>query len=426
MFRKLTVTVLLIVAVALVGTSMPISRAQEPLKIGLLTDKTGALAIYGTELANGFTLGLQYATGGTMEVAGRKIEVLERDNAGKPETAVSQARELIETEDVELLVGSPSSGVVVAVQQVAVDSDVILMAAPGASPAITGANFNINTFRVCRNTYQDSLSFVSYAKQSGLTKFVILAADYEFGRASAGAFEAVFKANGLEFVRETIYAPLETSDFTQYLQQVIDSGAQAVIPIWAGDTSIALFKQIEELGVKNKMSVVSAFNSNDIVKVSDPSNIGNVSWIVYHYSFPKNEVNDWLVAEHKKAFNDVPDLFTECAFATAQALVTALTINGGDTTPKGMIPVLEGLSFNGPKGAYYILPGNHQALVPMYIAKLANLSDPDQKFYELLQEVPALDIIPPCEVPAERCKLNEAFLLGLREGLATPEATPTK
>jgi len=225
MLRKLSLVVLTALAMAVTSVPAQVSRAQDTLKIGLLTDKTGALAIYGVELANGFNLGLQYATNGTMEVAGRKIEVLERDNAGKPETAVSQARELIETEGAELLVGSPSSGVVVAVQQVAVDSDVILMAAPGASPAITGKGFNVNTFRVCRNTYQDSLSFVSYAKKSGLTKFVILAADYEFGRASAAAFEAVFKANGLEFVSDTIYAPLETSDFTPYLQQVLDSGA---------------------------------------------------------------------------------------------------------------------------------------------------------------------------------------------------------
>ncbi|MBX3065735.1 MAG: substrate-binding domain-containing protein [Anaerolineae bacterium] len=414
MFRKTKVFVAFVVAVAFIIGALPtnsVSRAQDTLKIGLLTDKSGALAIYGVELSNGFNLGLQYATNGTMEVGGRKIEVVERDNASDPNTGVSQAQELIETEGAEVLVGAPSSGVTVAVQQVAKDSDVVLFAAPGASPAITGANFNVNTFRVCRNTYQDSLSFVPYAKESGLTKFVILAADYEFGRASAAGFEAVFKAAGLEFVHETIFAPLETNDFTTYLQEVMDSGAQAVIPIWAGDTSVALFQQIAELGVKDKMSVIAAFNSNDIVKLSDPSNIGNVSWIVYHYSLPKNEINDWLVEEHKKAYDgDVPDLFTECAFATAQALVKALEGSSGDATPAALIPQLEGMTFDGPKGTYYIRPGDHQALVPMYIVQLDNLTDPDQKYYKLLKEVPALEIIPPCEAGEERCAMNEAFM----------------
>jgi branched-chain amino acid transport system substrate-binding protein len=400
------------------------AQGGKPLKIGLLSEKAGPLVLYGTELSNGFNLGLQYATGGKLEVAGRKIEVLERDTAGKPDTGVAEARKLVETDGAEVLVGAPSSGVTVAVQQVAKDTDVILLAGPAASPDITGKNFHINTFRVCRNTFQDFLAYSSYAKGAKLTKFVILAADYEFGRSSAVAAETVFKADGIEFVRPAIFAPLQTTDFTPYLQQVLDSGAQAVLPIWAGDTSVTLFKQIEELGVKKKMAVVTAFNSNDIVKVSDPSFIGNQSWIVYHYSLPKNAINDYLVKEHKAKYNDVPDLFTECGFATAQALVKALEATKGDTTPKTLAAALEGLTFDGPKGKYYLRPGDHQALVPMYIVELTNLTDKDQNFYKLVKEVGALDIVLPCLAPAERCKLNEDFMKKIAPAkAATPAAT---
>src|SRR5512136_2694880 len=59
--------------------------AGKPLKIGLLTDQTGALAIYGPMLENGFALGLQYATGGTNSVAGRPIQVVTKDTASKPD-----------------------------------------------------------------------------------------------------------------------------------------------------------------------------------------------------------------------------------------------------------------------------------------------------------------------------------------------------
>ncbi|MCS7072195.1 MAG: ABC transporter substrate-binding protein, partial [Anaerolinea sp.] len=214
-------------------------------------------------------------------------------------------------------------------------------------------------------------------------------------------------------VSEPIYAPLETTDFTPYLQQVLASGADALLPIWAGDGSVTLFQQIAELGVNEQMAIVAAFNSNDIVAVSDPSTIGNISWIVYHYSFPQNPINDWLVENHRAAYNDVPDLFTECAFATAQALIQAVTETGGDTLPEAMIPVLEGMVFEGPKGTYAIRPSDHQALVPMYIARLVNLDDPDQNFYELLAEIPANQIIPPVLLPqdlaAERLPLDEAF-----------------
>ncbi|MBC8170829.1 MAG: ABC transporter substrate-binding protein, partial [Anaerolineae bacterium] len=339
MFRRLLLIAVL--AVLMVGVFSVTSAQDEPapLKIGLLTDQSGALTIYGYELEYGFKLGLLYAAGidpaayasidealAAVTIAGRPVEILVRDNGSDPDTAASQARELLEQDGVELLVGAPSSGVTLGLQQVAVDYDVVLFAAPGASPAITTSNFNVNTFRVCRNTIQDSLALASFASEGLGKKWIILAADYDFGRSSAAAFEATLGAYGVEFVGEVIYAPLETTDFTAYLQQVLDSGAEVMLPIWAGDTSIALFQQIAELGVNTSMKVVGAFNSNDIVAASDPSNIGNISWIVYHYSFPQNEVNDWLVTQHLAYFPnpftqapDYPDLFTECGFATAQA-----------------------------------------------------------------------------------------------------------
>ena len=435
--RKMLLTLAVVVlSVVLVGSIS--AQDGEPLVIGLLVDQSGPLTIYGVELENGFKLGLLYAAGvdpaeyasidealAAVTVAGRPVEVVVRDNASDADTAASQARELIEQEGAEILVGAPSSGVMTGVQQVAVDSDVILLAAPAASPAITGANFNENTFRICRNTFQDFLAFAPFATAELGTNFVILAIDNDFGRASATA-AGVLSSAGITFVQDPIFAPLETTDFTPYLQQVLNSGADAVLPIWAGDSSVTLFQQIDELGVGDQMAVVSAFNSNDIVATSDPSNIGNISWIVYHYSFPANPINDWLVETHVAAFDDVPDLFTECSFATAQALVASVEATSGDTLPDAMIPALEGLMFEGPKGTYAIRPSDHQALVPMYIARLVNLDDPDQNFYELLAEVPASEIIPPILLPeaiaAERTPMDEVFMASLAEMSA--EATP--
>jgi branched-chain amino acid transport system substrate-binding protein len=424
MLRKLVLLVTLVLMV--VGFGIVAAQDSEPLVIGLLVDQSGPLTLYGFELEYGFKLGLLQAAGvnpadygndmdaalAAVTIAGRPVEVLVRDNASNPDNAASQARELIEQGGAEILVGAPSSGVMTGVQQVALDSDVILFAAPAASPAITGANFNVNTFRICRNTFQDFLAFAPYATKELGANFVILAVDNDFGRASAAA-AGVLASAGISFVSEPIYAPLETTDFTPYLQQVLDSGADAVLPIWAGDGSITLFQQIAELGVQDKMAVVAAFNSNDVVKAADPSTIGNISWIVYHYSFPQNDINQFLVDGYKAVYNDVPDLFSECSFATAQALAAAVTATNGDTLPESMIPVLEGMTFEGPKGTYAIRPSDHQALVPMYIARLANLDDPDQKFFYLMAEVPANQIVPPillaAEVAAERTPLDEAF-----------------
>jgi branched-chain amino acid transport system substrate-binding protein len=429
MLRKLSL-LLVLALVGVMGVASVSAQEDEPLVVGLLVDQSGPLTIYGYELEYGFKLGLLYAAGidleaydsidealAAVEVAGRPLKVVVRDNASNAETAASQARELIEQEGAEILVGAPSSGVMTGVQQVALDSDVLVFATPAASPAITGPNFNVNTFRVCRNTFQDFLAFAPYATAELGTNFIILAIDNDFGRASAGA-AGVLASAGITFA-DPIFAPLDTTDFTPYLQQVLNSGADALLPIWAGDSSVTLFQQIAELGVQDRMAVVAAFNSNDIVKVSDPSTIGNISWIVYHYSFPQNDINDYLVAGYRKFYNDVPDLFSECSFATAQAIMAAVEAAEGDTLPESLIPQLEGMVFEGPKGTYAIRPSDHQALVPMYIARLANLDDADQKFYELLATVPAAQIVPPIllapEVAAERLALDEAFNAMLAE-----------
>jgi branched-chain amino acid transport system substrate-binding protein len=431
MFRKFLSVVL--VALLLLTVGLAAAQDGEPLKIGLLTDESGALSIYGYELDYGLQLGLLYQAGidpleydsvadalADLTIAGRPVEIIMRDNGSDPAVAADQARELIESEGVEILVGAPSSGVTGGLQQVALDNDVMLFAAPGASPTITGAGFNENTVRVCRNTIQDSLALASFATEGLGTEWVILAADYDFGRASADAFQATLGAYGVNFVQETIFAPLETTDFTAYLQEVLDSGAEVLLPIWAGDTTIALYQQLAELGVGDAMTVVGAFNSNDIVAVSDPSTIGAVSWIVYHYTFPDTEANDWLVEKHIALFPnpvtgdvDYPDLFTECGFATGQAIYLALEATAGDTLPEAVIPAIEGLTFEGPKGTYYIRPSDHQALVPMYVAQLTNLDSETYEFYELLAEVSALDTAPPCglvDANAARCEMDAEFM----------------
>lgn len=425
---RFKVLVLLVLAALLAFGST--AQDATPLKIGLLTDQSGALAVYGIELEMGFKLGLLYAAGidpaeyesldaalADLTIAGRPVEIVVRDNASNADTGSQQARELIEQEGVELLVGSPSSGVTLGLQQVALDYDTILFAAPGASPNITGANFNLNTFRVCRNTAQDSLALASFATELG-SKWIILAADYDFGRASAAAYEATLAEYGVEFVSEVIYAPLETTDFTAYLQQVKDSGAEVLLPIWAGDTTVALNQQIAEVGLIEQMAVIGAINSNDFVRLADPSVIGGVAAGVYHYTFPQTEINDWLIEKHVAVTTaagavDYPDLFTECAFATAQALSAAVTATEGATLPADLIPQLEGLAFEGPKGWYFIRPGDHQAMVPMYVGRLINLDDPEFKMWELIAEVDQLGTNPPCLLPeafADRCALNEAYV----------------
>ncbi|MCC7207803.1 MAG: substrate-binding domain-containing protein [Anaerolineae bacterium] len=397
----------LAMALAVLGAATNVT-AQDTLKIGLLSDQTGGLLLYGTELERGFMLGLKYATDGTMEVAGRPIEVLVRDNASDPTIGATQARELLERDGAEVLVGAPSSGVTTQVMPIALDQDVILMAGPAASPTITSTDFNLNVFRACRNSFQDALTLASVLPDLGVKKVFVFGADSVFGRGTAAAFQIAYGLKGVD-VLEPVFADQATTDFTPYIDQMIDSGANALQPIWAGDSAIALYTQLNERGIGAPDWVrIEAFNSNPVVAASfTAEQVDSVGYIVYHYTLPQTEVNDWLIENHKADYDGaLPDLFTECGFATAQALVAGLTATEGDATPDALRPALEGLTWDGPRGEYWLRPSDHQAMMPMYIARLTNNTDPEFKFYELVKEVPASEVIPPCNLPealADRC-----------------------
>ncbi len=376
----------------------------EPLKIGVMSDLSGGLALFGNEMWEGLQLGFDYATDGSLVAGNRPIELIIKDDTGNVDTAAAAARELIESEGVEVLIGNTSSAAALQVQQIADENGIVYFAAPAASADITGKNWNEHTFRVCRNSAQDALTVGAWAIDNVGTKYLILAEDYAFGQATAAGFQAVFSALGGEFLTEQpIFAPSDTTDFTPYITQVKDLGPDGLILIWATNTSAqVLFDQLTSQGVTGNIPFITGFSSNDLTRLLDPGNVGSVGLIVYHYTLPKTEANDYLTEQYQEKFQKYPDLFSECGFATAQAVVAALNETNGDASAEALIAALEGLSFEGPKGTYTIRAEDHQALAPMYVVRLVSVDDPDEKFFELVDEASAEETAPPCQAPG-RC-----------------------
>ena len=390
----------------------PVAEGNE-LVVGLMTDKSGALAVYGPSQTNGFYLGLEYATNGTMEVAGRPITVIEKDNGSDPETGVSQARELIEAEGAEILVGNVSSGVALAVMPVVEENNVIFIAEPAAAPQITADNFSPNTFRTSRTSYQDALVMGNGLLDMGDT-FVQIAPDYAFGIGSACSFYPVVKDGGGEFALNdtpeecgTIFAPIDTTDFTPYINQILDSGADVLIVTWAGAGFAPLFQQMGQLGVFDEMVVGTGVGDNQTLAAGYADAVGSVGIQVYHYTLPDNEINDWLVQRHIEEYGTPPDLWAAGGMMAAIMVVEGLEQTLGDTDAAMLIEVYEdNFVFDGPKGLVSIRPWDHVALQTLYFVQVVNVSDPDLKFVELIKAFDPQETTPPCQLPedyADRC-----------------------
>jgi branched-chain amino acid transport system substrate-binding protein len=313
-----------------------------------------------------------------------EIQVYTRDDQSDPAITATVGRELIEVVGVDILVGTVNSGAAATLQELARENDVIHIAAPAAANDLTGATFNDHSFRTSRNNYQDAVNICQYlAAEYGA--FVQIAPDYSFGQGSAAAFRDACTFFGGEFVADDIFAPADTTDFTPYMDQVlaaVDNGANALIVTWAGGGFIPLNQAFIDSGAADEIPMAAGFVDNVVMPAFFANAIGTTSGILYHYTLPDNEINDWLVAATTDRFGVPPDLFDADAMNAAILIVEALRATGGDASAASLIPAMEGMEFEGPKGTIYIRPEDHVAIQDMYIATLTNVDDPDFKYFD--------------------------------------------
>jgi branched-chain amino acid transport system substrate-binding protein len=380
----------------------------EPITVGVITDLTGALAIYGAHINRGVPIGFAYATGGevqegleqTYAIDDCELRVLFKDDQSNAELSATAARELIEVEGAEIIIGSVSSGVTATLQEIARENDVILIAAPAAATDLTGKTFNENTFRASRHNYQDAMALCEqFVNGEGYQTFVQIAPDYSFGYGGAAGYKDACTFFGGEFIEEDIFAPADTTDFTSYMQPLADTDANALLVTWAGGGFVPLLQAAIDLAVIDADTVLgSPFVDNVVMPAFFSNAIGTTSVILYHYTAPSNAANDYLVDQVAANFATFPDLFDADGMNAAIMTVEALRATGGAADADSLRDALEGLSFDGPKGLIEIRAEDHVALQDMYVVTLLNVDDPEFKYYE---NVATVRPEPPCLLEGE-------------------------
>ena len=367
MQRRFWITRVAATAAALVaGTWSLGALAAGDIRIAHIYSKTGPLEAYGKQTQTGLMMGLDYATGGTMTVAGRKIVVLEKDDQGKPDLGKSLLAAAYGDDKVDLAVGPTASPVALAMLPVAEEYKKILLVEPAVADSITGDKWNKYIFRTGRNSSQDAISNAVALDKEGTT-LVTLAQDNAFGKDGVKAFrEAIKKA---KLVHEE-YLPPATTDFTAGLQHVIDAlkdkpGRKIVWVVWAGASTP--FSKFAELELQKRYGIELATGGNILPAMVAYKQFPGMEGAAYYYfGMPKNPVNEALVAQHYRQFKTPPDFFTAGGFSAAMAIVTALKKTNGDTATPTLIKTLEGMSFDTPKGKMTFRKEDHQAMQSMY------------------------------------------------------------
>ncbi|PHR24263.1 MAG: ABC transporter permease [Hoeflea sp.] len=338
----------------------------DEIRVAHVYGKTGALEAYAAQSHNGLMLGLEYATGGTMEINGDKIVVIEKDTQIKPDIGKAVLAEAYGDDEADIAVGPVSSGVALAMLPVAQEYEKILIVEPAVADSITGENWNRYIFRTGRNSSQDAISNAVALGGEGVT-IATLAQDYAFGRDGVAAFREALASSGATIAHEE-YVPTDTTDFTAAAERIFNAmegvdGKKKLFIIWAGGG--------------NPMGKINAMDPSRFgIEIATGGNIlaalkaykelpGMEGATYYYYEIPKNPVNDWLVKEHMDRFGSPPDFFTAGGMAAGIAVVEAIK-KAGSTDTEALITAMEGMEWETPKGTMRFRKEDHQALQSMY------------------------------------------------------------
>ncbi|MCZ8251886.1 MAG: substrate-binding domain-containing protein [Hylemonella sp.] len=350
-------------ALAAIAFSGPALAQSQEIRIAHIYSKTGPLEAYGKQTQTGLMMGLNYATGGTMTVNGKKIVVIEKDDQGKPDLGKSLLAAAYGDDKVDLAVGPTASPVALAMLPVAEEYKKILLVEPAVADSITGDKWNKYIFRTGRNSSQDAIANAVALDKEGVS-IVTMAQDSAFGKDGVKAFKEALKKAKL--VHEE-YLPPATTDFTAGGQRMIDKlkglpGRKVIFIIWAGGNPF----KIADMDLK-RHGIEIATGGNILPAMTAYKQFPGMEGAAYYYfGIPKNPVNEALVAQHYKEFKTPPDFFTAGGFSAAMAVVAALQKTKGDTNTNTLIKTMEGMSFDTPKGKMTFRKEDHQAMQSMY------------------------------------------------------------
>jgi len=372
--------------------------AAEPIKIANINSLSGILEQFGNQSVIGFKMGMEYITNGTMEIGGRPIEIITKDDQGKPALSKQLLTEVYKDLKVDLAVGPTSSGAGVAMVPVPLEFKKILVVEPAVSDDIT-AQGNRYVFKTSRNSSHDAIGNAMVVAKPGVY-VATLAQDYTFGRVFVDIFEKACTERGAKVVHKE-FLPMDTQDFTAPAERIIQAmkdlkGKKFVFLTWAGKGNpLAMLHQMK-LDTKYEIELTTGGQIIPGLKGYKPFEGMQGSAYYYHGMVKNNPMNDWLVNEHKKRYKGMPPDFFHCGgFAAATFIGTAIKKAGSADTEK-LISAMEGLEWMTPKGKMIMRKQDHQALQSQFHFKLAVQPDVEWAVPELVkvQTIEELNIPP--------------------------------
>ena len=354
-------------ACALLGVSAGAMAQSEPFKVGLILPMTGPFASTGKQIEAAVKL---YMAQHGSTVAGRKVEVILKDDAGVPDGTKRLAQELIVNDKVSVIAGFGITPSALAAGPIATQSKTpaVIMAAATSSVVATSPFF----VRTSYTLYQSASTMAEWATKNKITKFVTLVSDYGPGIDAEKTFTEKVNATGGKVLAE-LRVPMRNPDFAPFLQRVRDEKPEAVFVFVPSGPGVALMKQFTERGLDKagiRLIGDGGITDDDLLNEMGDAAQGVVT--SFHYSAAHDSAaNKKFVTDFNAANKGMrPNFMAVGGYDGMAVIYKALDKTKGRGTGQTLVDAMKGLSFESPRGPIAIDAQTRDIVQDVYIRKV--------------------------------------------------------
>ena len=354
---------------ALAFSALAVSAQGVPIRIGEVNSYS-TIPQFTQPYRQGWQLAVEEvnAAGGLL---GRKIEVIARDDAGRPEEALRHAVELTAKEKVDVLAGGFLSNVGLALADHAAKNRRLFVASEPLTDAIVWDKGNRYTFRLRASTYMQAAMLVEEAAKLPAKRWATIAPNYEYGQSAVASFKELLKAKrpDVEFVAEQ-WPALGKIDAGSALTAVMANRPDAIFNVTFAADLAKLVREGNQRGVFPRVPVVSMLSGEpeylDVLKDETPK-----GWIVTGYPWDQIDTREHasFAANYYKRFNENPKLGSVVGYATMQAIFEAIR-KAKTTDNEKLVTAMRGLKFSTPFGPVEFRAIDQQSTMGAYVGKL--------------------------------------------------------
>jgi len=367
---NLTRRVLLTGAAALAAPAIVRAEGNSPIRIGEINSYT-AIPSFTLPYRNGWQLAVEQvnAAGG---VLGRPLEIISRDDAGKPQDAVRLAGELLDEQKVDLLAGGFLSNVGLAVSDYALRHKKLFVASEPLADALVWERGNRYCYRLRPSTYMQAAMLVEEAAKLPATKWVSVAPNYEYGQSAVKWFKQLLTAKrpDVRFVAEQ-WPALGKIDAGATAAALARAEPEAILNITFGPDLTNFVRQGNTRGLFDKRAVVSMLTGEPeyLEPLGDETPEG---WIVTGYPWAQVDTpaNKDFVSAYQAKFNTHPMMGSVVGYAMIRAIAAGIGKSGSTDTER-MADGFAGAAFDTPFGRAMFRAIDHQSTLGTFIGKTA-------------------------------------------------------